>query len=65
MALQDKLTAIKEKYEESSGGVNDLTQTLATITEELERVKIQMDERGMYCIVLRCSLLTSLFVACY
>jgi len=43
---QDKLSAIKEKYEESSGGVNELTQALATITEELEQVKIQMEERG-------------------
>jgi len=43
---QDKLAAIKEKYEESSGGVHELTQNLSNITDELEQVKIQMEERG-------------------
>ncbi|XP_065668359.1 intraflagellar transport protein 57 homolog [Hydra vulgaris] len=43
---QDKLAVIKEKYNQSSGGVTELTQTLSQLTEELELVKIQMDERG-------------------
>ena len=37
---------MKEKYNQSSGGVTELTQQLSQITDELEQVKIQMDERG-------------------
>jgi len=43
---QDKLAVIQEKYNQSNGGVTELTQTLSHITEELEQVKQQMDERG-------------------
>lgn len=43
---QDNLTVLQEKYQQSSGGVSELTQSLSQITEELEQVKAQMDERG-------------------
>ena len=43
---QDNLGVLKEKYNQSSGGVTELTQQLSQITDELEQVKIQMDERG-------------------
>lgn len=43
---QDNLAVLKEKYNQSSGGVTELTQQLSQITDELEQVKIQMDERG-------------------
>lgn len=43
---QDKLSVIQEKYNQSSGGVTELTQILSQITQELETVKQQMDERG-------------------
>lgn len=45
-AKQDNLAVLKEKYNQSSGGVTELTQRLSQITDELEQVKIQMDERG-------------------
>lgn len=45
-AKQDNLAVLKEKYNQSSGGVTELTQQLSQITDELEQVKIQMDERG-------------------
>ena len=45
-AKQDNLAVLKEKYNQSSGGVTELTQQLSQITDELEQVKMQMDERG-------------------
>ncbi|CAH3198825.1 unnamed protein product, partial [Porites evermanni] len=45
-SLQDTLAETKERYKQGSGGVTELTKTLAQITEELETVKAQMDERG-------------------
>lgn len=45
-SLQDTLAETKERYKQGSGGVTELTKTLAQITEELESVKAQMDERG-------------------
>ncbi|XP_014671724.1 PREDICTED: intraflagellar transport protein 57 homolog [Priapulus caudatus] len=46
--LQDKLAETKEKYRQASGGVTERNQTLQEITEELERVKQDMEERGTY-----------------
>lgn len=43
---EDKLAVTRERYKQSSGGVTELTQALSQITEELEQVKHQMDERG-------------------
>ncbi|XP_067040512.1 intraflagellar transport protein 57 homolog [Acropora muricata] len=45
-SLQDTLAEIKERYRQGSGGVTELTKTLAQITEELESAKAQIDERG-------------------
>ena len=44
--LQNKLAEVQQRYKSSSGSVNDLTRDLAQITDELEVVKAQMDERG-------------------
>ena len=44
--LQDKLTDVQEKYKSSSTTVNELSRELAIVTEELEGVKAQMDEKG-------------------
>lgn len=44
--LQDKLAEVQQRYKNSSGSVNDFTRDLAQITDELETVKAQMDERG-------------------
>lgn len=43
---QDQHAEAKERYKQSSGGVTELTQKLALITDDLEQVKQQMDERG-------------------
>lgn len=45
-SLQDTSAETKERYRQGSGGVTELTKSLAQITEELETVKAQMDERG-------------------
>ena len=44
--LQDKLAEVQQRYKNSSGSVNDLTRDLSQITDALETVKAQMDERG-------------------
>lgn len=44
--VQDSLAEIKEQYRQASGGVTDRTRTLAEISEDLERVKQEMEERG-------------------
>ncbi|KAF6024433.1 IFT57 [Bugula neritina] len=44
--MQDQLAEIKERYKQASGGVTDRTKTLAEITEDLERIKSEMEERG-------------------
>lgn len=36
----------KEKYRQGSGGVTQLSRSLAEVTEELEKVKHEMDDRG-------------------
>ncbi|XP_054760135.1 intraflagellar transport protein 57 homolog [Lytechinus pictus] len=43
---QDGLAEVKEQYRQASGGVTDRTRQLAEVTEELERIKQEMEERG-------------------
>ena len=43
---QDQLAEVKDNYSQSSGGVTSLSRELAQITEELETVKAEMDQRG-------------------
>ena len=43
---QDELAQVKEKYSQGSGGVTGLARELANISEELEGVKAEMDQRG-------------------
>eukprot|EP01135_Chromosphaera_perkinsii_P011022 Nk52_evm56s2309 gene=Nk52_evmTU56s2309 len=43
---QDKLAEVREKYNGASGTVTEYTNELARITEELDSIKAQMDERG-------------------
>lgn len=45
-ALQDDFARVSEQYREVSGGVTERSRKLAQITEELESVKQEMDERG-------------------
>lgn len=42
----DMLASKQESYKQQGGTVNDLTRQLAQITDELDTVKTQMDERG-------------------
>ncbi|XP_063975472.1 intraflagellar transport protein 57 homolog [Diachasmimorpha longicaudata] len=44
--LQEELSKVKEHYREVSGGVTERTRTLNKLSEELEQVKKEMDERG-------------------
>jgi estrogen-related receptor beta like 1 len=44
--MQDEFARISEQYREVSGGVTDRSRILAHVTEELESVKQEMDERG-------------------
>lgn len=43
---QDELAEVKGKYNQGSGGVTSLARELAQISEELETVKAEMDQRG-------------------
>lgn len=43
---QDHLAEVKEKYTQGSGGVTSLARELAQVSEELEAVKAEMDQRG-------------------
>jgi uncharacterized protein (DUF3084 family) len=43
---QDEFARVSEQYREVSGGVTERSRKLAQITEELESVKQEMDERG-------------------
>ena len=45
-SAQDSLAQAKEKYKQGSGGVTEHSRTLAELTEELEKVKLDMEERG-------------------
>ncbi|KAH0569075.1 intraflagellar transport protein 57 homolog [Cotesia glomerata] len=44
--LQEELLKIKEHYRDVSGGVTERTRTLNKLSDELEQVKKEMDERG-------------------
>ncbi|XP_076155950.1 intraflagellar transport protein 57 homolog [Alosa pseudoharengus] len=43
---QSQLSQAKELYQQGSGGVTERTRTLAEISEELEKVKQEMEEKG-------------------
>lgn len=43
---QDQLAEVKDKYSQGSGGVTSLARELAQVSEELEAVKAEMDQRG-------------------
>eukprot|EP01137_Pigoraptor_chileana_P021743 Opistho-2@85811 len=45
-SAKDDLSKITDHYKNSSGTVTERTNELSRITEELEQVKAQMDERG-------------------
>ncbi|XP_030631631.1 intraflagellar transport protein 57 homolog [Chanos chanos] len=45
-SAQSKLSEAKELYQQGSGGVTERTRILAEISEELERVKQEMEEKG-------------------
>ncbi|KAM9790454.1 intraflagellar transport protein 57 homolog [Syngnathus typhle] len=45
-ATQAQLSEVKERYRGASGGVAQRTQLLAELSEELEKVKQEMEERG-------------------
>lgn len=45
-AAQDQLSETKERYRQASGGVTERSRMLADVTEELERVKMEMEDRG-------------------
>ncbi|XP_046415492.1 intraflagellar transport protein 57 homolog [Neodiprion fabricii] len=44
--LQEEMSKVKEQYRDVSGGVTERTRTLNKLTDELEQVKREMDERG-------------------
>jgi len=43
---QDRFAQAKEKYKEGSTGVSERSRALAELTEELEKIKIDMEEKG-------------------
>ncbi|KAL8190781.1 UNVERIFIED_CONTAM: Intraflagellar transport protein 57 [Gekko kuhli] len=45
-SAQALLSEAKEKYQQGSGGVTERTRILSEITEELEKVKQDMEEKG-------------------
>ncbi|CAK8673516.1 intraflagellar transport protein 57 homolog [Clavelina lepadiformis] len=45
-SAQDRLAEANEKYKKASGGATEYSRTLAELTEELEGVKLEMEERG-------------------
>ncbi|XP_076304136.1 intraflagellar transport 57 [Tachypleus tridentatus] len=45
-SMQDQLAQSKEQYRSVSGGVTERSRTLAQITEELDQIKQEMDDRG-------------------
>ncbi|XP_033119673.1 intraflagellar transport protein 57 homolog [Anneissia japonica] len=44
--MQDSLAEAKEQYRQASGGVTDRTKVLAEISEELDKIKMEMEEKG-------------------
>ncbi|KAK3914660.1 Intraflagellar transport protein 57-like protein [Frankliniella fusca] len=45
-AVQDELARISEQYQEVNGGVTERQRVLSLLTEELDAVKQEMEERG-------------------
>ncbi|KAH6930422.1 hypothetical protein HPB50_013462 [Hyalomma asiaticum] len=45
-SVQEALSRTREHYRTVSGGITDRSRTLAQITEELEQIKQEMEERG-------------------
>ncbi|XP_071957784.1 intraflagellar transport protein 57 homolog [Antedon mediterranea] len=45
-AMQDSLAEAKEQYRQASGGVTERTKILAEISEELDKIKVEMEEKG-------------------
>ncbi|XP_033838496.1 intraflagellar transport protein 57 homolog isoform X2 [Periophthalmus magnuspinnatus] len=45
-SAQAKLREVREQYKQASGGVTERTRILAEISEELEKVKQEMEEKG-------------------
>jgi estrogen-related receptor beta like 1 len=43
---QDRLAEIKETYRNRSSGINERTQILSQVTNELQRIKEEMEEAG-------------------
>lgn len=52
---QDQLAAIQERYKQASGSVNEMTRKLALLSDELDNIKAQMDERVRFSLVGYCS----------
>lgn len=44
--LQDQLSRLNEQYQNVSGGVAERSRILVSVTEELESIKQEMEERG-------------------
>lgn len=44
--LQDQRSKVREAYNEISGGVTERTRLLGQLTDKLENIKTQMEERG-------------------
>lgn len=44
--LQDELSKYQENYKSISGGVTERTRELSKLSDQLEMVKQQMEERG-------------------
>uniref|UniRef100_A0A3Q3WC67 Intraflagellar transport protein 57 homolog n=1 Tax=Mola mola TaxID=94237 RepID=A0A3Q3WC67_MOLML len=45
-SAQAKLSEAKERYQQASGGVMEQTRVLAEVSEELDKVKQEMEEKG-------------------
>jgi estrogen-related receptor beta like 1 len=43
---QDRLAETKEQYRQASGGVSERTRLLAEVSDELEHIKQELEERG-------------------
>lgn len=43
---QDSLAETRERYKQASGGVTERSRLLAEVSEELEKVKMEMEDRG-------------------
>ena len=43
---QDRLAGVSERYKQASTGVTELSKAMARLSEELDTVKAEMEERG-------------------